>query len=146
MKNASPKPPVNEDDSLAYGRIVSLNLLRIRTLKRLTQSEVAEYLGMTTSGYGDYERKRCPDAATLMLLAILYDVPVSSFYVQFDKNGNVVNKDLVRGAEADSLAELAEGLNMLAENMSSNTNDRLEDFERRIKQLEHNWDQMKKAN
>jgi hypothetical protein len=81
-----------------------------------------------------------------MLLAKYYDIPVASFFVEYDKNGNIINKELVRGAETDSLAELAEGLNLLAENMSSNTNERLEEFEKRIKQLEQNWEQMKKSN
>lgn len=146
MKNANPKPPVDPDDFLKYGRIISLNLLRLRAERNVRQSELGEYLGLTNSGYGDYERKRCPDAATLMLLAKYYDIPVASFFVEYDKNGNIINKELVRGAETDSLAELAEGLNLLAENMSSNTNERLEEFEKRIKQLEQNWEQMKKSN
>jgi len=147
MKNVTPpKPPVDPDDFMKYGRIVSLNLLRLRAERNVRQSELAEYLGLTNSGYGDYERKRCPDAATLMLLAKYYDISVASFYVEFDKNGNIVNKEMVRGADTDSLADLAEGLNLLAENMNSTQNERLDELEKRIRQLELNWEQMKKSN
>ncbi len=146
MKNVTPKQPVSPDDFLKYGRIISLNLIKLRAESGARQSDIADYLGLTNSGYGDYERKRCPDAATLMLLALYYEVPVSSFFVEYDKNGNITNRELVRGAETDTLAELAEGLNVLAENMSSSTNDRLDEFEKRINQLEQNWEQMKKSN
>lgn len=134
MSDDTPTITKEEMDGL-YG-VISRNMLRIRAVRKQTQQQVANFLGITASGYGDYERHRCPDAATIFALAQYYSIPVASFFVEYDEDGRVSNEPIIKSAVADSFAAIAEGLQVLAGNMSQTTSERLKELDQRLRAVE----------
>lgn len=65
-------------------------LKALRKARQLTQSDVASYLGITVSAYGNYELgQREPDLATLNKLAEYFDVSVDYILGRTDERGTV---------------------------------------------------------
>ena len=62
-----------------YQRIISERLIRARQELDLSQKDVAEMLGLTYQGYGDFERKRAPSIDYLMELSRIYKKPFHYF-------------------------------------------------------------------
>ena len=139
-------PVISKDEMEHYYSVLSRNMLRIRAMRKLTQAQVASYLGITPSGYGDYERHRCPDAVTIIALANWYNIPVASFFVEYDENGKVSNEPIIKSAMPDHFAAIAEGLQTLAGNMAQQSADRLKDLEQRLRSVELFMDQLKRNN
>ncbi|MGG0718729.1 helix-turn-helix transcriptional regulator [Robertmurraya massiliosenegalensis] len=70
--------------------ILAERLKKIRKQHKLTQKDVADFLGMTESGYGYYEQDRNkPSLITLKKLAEKYNVSVSYFTDEADEKNNV---------------------------------------------------------
>ncbi len=58
--------------------VLSERLKTLRKKHKLTQKDIANYLGMTESGYGYYEQGRNePSIETLQKLAVKYNVSIS---------------------------------------------------------------------
>lgn len=58
--------------------VLSERLKALRKKHKLTQKDIANYLGMTESGYGYYEQGRNePSIETLQKLAVKYNVSIS---------------------------------------------------------------------
>lgn len=69
--------------------LIAESLKTFRTIKKMTQKEVAEHIGLSAQTYATYERGRNePPAEILVRLSFLYDVPLE-FLVQ----KNNMNKD-----------------------------------------------------
>ena len=132
--NNAPKNPVTADELAYYKGIIAKNLLKMRSNHRLTQAMIGEHLGLTASGYGDYERGRVPEAHILYALAIYYDVPVAVFFADWDSKGKPINAQMLRNPMDEPIADIADGLKAIAENVSGF--DKLRLLEERIAKLE----------
>ena len=124
---------VSPEDLRYYSGIISKNLFKIRSQVRLTQQQVASFLGLTSSGYGDYERHRAPESHVLYALAEFYGVSIAAFFVDMDTKGEVLNPERVKGAIENPMEGIAEGLKVIAGNVAS---DRVEELEKRVMALE----------
>lgn len=88
-----------------------MNLKHFRNLKRMTQEEVAAYLGIPTKTYQNYEREvREADSATLCALADLYDVTLDALIgrATLDESYESVLLGLSRALNATGQAHLVE--------------------------------------
>jgi len=128
--------PITDDMIDGYKTIIHKNLIRMRAAKGYKQADIADLLRMTASGYGDYERRRCPESHILLALANLYDIPVSNFFLDVDENGAVINENIVKGAFNNPIEKIANSVLDIAKNTNSSYNDRLLRLEARIAELE----------
>lgn len=88
-----------------------MNLKHFRNLKRMTQEEVAAYLGIPTKTYQNYEREvREADSVTLCALADLYDVTLDALIgrATLDESYESVLLGLFRALNATGQAHLVE--------------------------------------
>ena len=127
---------IGKDDMEYYRQVIIRNLLRVRASKKMTQSQVAQFLGITTSGYGDYERHRCPEASVLLALSYFYNIPVASFFTEYDDNGKPVVNEVIKGALPDHFAAIADGLQTLAGSVAKDAAGRIKDIEERLRSVE----------
>ena len=66
------------------------NLKRARKAKKLTQAEVAKMVGLTQSGYSDWERGETRiDSRSIEKLANIFDVSVEAMYIRLQTLGLV---------------------------------------------------------
>lgn len=137
---------LSKDQMEYYRQVIIRNLLRVRSLKKRTQAQVASYLGITTSGYGDYERHRCPESSVLFALAAYYNIPVASFYVEYDDNGRAEVNEIIKGALPDHFAAIADGLQTLASNVANDATNRIKELEGRMRSIELFIAQLKQNN
>lgn len=137
---------LSKDDMDYYRQVIIRNLLRVRSLKKRTQAQVATYLGITTSGYGDYERHRCPESSVLFALAAYYNIPVASFFLEYDDNGRVQVNEIIKGALPDHFAAIADGLQTLAGSVAKDAAGRIKDLEERLRSVELFIAQLKRNN
>jgi transcriptional regulator with XRE-family HTH domain len=121
--------------------ILSERLRKLRLKHKLTQKQVADYLGISESGYGYYEQGRNePSLKALKLLATKYNVSVAYLTGETDdpqpqltakderdiaKRMEKMKKDLLRGSAN------GEGLSFMGEPMSPEAIDSL------LEALEH---------
>lgn len=129
-----PKKQVTSDEYNYYKSIVAKNLLRLRTKHKKTQANIADYLGLTPSGYGDYERGRAPEAHSLYALAVYYEVSVSEFFIDYDNKGNALNAEMLKDPTDKPMINLADSIKAIADSMNSLAN--LRQLEERIARLE----------
>lgn len=137
---------LSRDDMDYYRQVIIRNLLRVRSSKKKTQAQIATYLGITTSGYGDYERHRCPESSVLLALAAYYNIPVASFFLEYDDNGRVQVNEIIKGALPDHFAAIADGLQTLAGSVAKDAAGRIKDIEERLRSVELFIAQLKRNN
>lgn len=129
-----PKTPVTSDEYSYYKNIVAKNLNRVRTKYGKTQANIADYLGLTPSGYGDYERGRAPEVDKLYALAAYYEISVSEFFIDYDNKGNPLNAEMLKDPTDKPMINLADSIKAIADSMNSLAN--LRQLEERIARLE----------
>lgn len=85
------------------GNIIGTNLEKLRNANRLTQSQVAEYLGIQRSAYANYEAGvREPSLDILEKAASLFGCELS---LLFEEDKEVVDNMLVAAFRVDSLSQ-----------------------------------------
>ncbi len=100
--------------------ILSERLRYLRKKHKLTQKQVAEYLGITESGYGYYEQGRNqPSLETLSKLAAKFNVSVSYLTGETD-DPNPVKNNLPELTPKDE-RDIAKQLEKILESMDSDT-------------------------
>lgn len=83
--------------------VIGTNMTKLREANGLTQSQVANYLGVQRSAYANYESGlREPSLEILEKAASLFGCELS---LLFEKDGNVVDNMLVSAFRVDDLKE-----------------------------------------
>lgn len=83
--------------------VIGTNLEKLRLANRLTQEQVADYLGIKRSAYANYEAgMREPSLDILEKAASLFGCELS---LLFEEDSNVVDKMLVAAFRVDNLSK-----------------------------------------
>lgn len=83
--------------------VIGTNLDKLREANRLTQEQVANYLGIKRSAYANYESgMREPPLDILEKAASLFGCELN---LLFEEDGNVVDKMLVAAFRVDDLSK-----------------------------------------